>query len=498
MAKDVIVVVRRDAMPVEKESLDILLISTTGAQPVKTYRDVASVEAVFGENGPTPNAKIVRKATTLMNQGKTTLAETLVNKFKIVGFAPPSASPSQPAVFTIDCPAGKLEQPLPGKKALRVKIGGDDNTVIDVTPASKLTDVADIAALLNGTSFTKGGKTYIGVFDMASKVTFTATEDGATDSIPEMVEVYTDEKMSEKVADFTPTVDFKNGEDTRSAPDNLIRAIQQFQQDEDNDWYYFLADRDEPEYVKALAKFAEASEPSEAELGVGVEDHRKFYMGQTSDKDFADNTARAAVIYTSAELLKEEPDASYTGNVGPFYPKNVTWKFKRPQDGNAPASAGTKLITLPKLTEGERDQLLENHVNFLTEEYKRQYVKEGVCLNGEFIDVVLGGDWIAKRMRDLLYDILLENANIDYSDAGFGLVATAVLQALSEAADEDHNIVARDQESRAGIFTVNIPKYAESTEEQRRNRVMPDITWEALLCGAVHQVKTKGVLRASL
>ena len=71
---------------------------------------------------------------------------------------------------------------------------------------------------------------------------------------------------------------------------------------------------------------------------------------------------------------------------------------------------------------------------------KRQYVKEGVCLNGEFIDVVLGGDWIAKRMRDLLYDILLSNANIDYSDAGFGLIATAVLQALSEAADEDHNI----------------------------------------------------------
>ena len=134
----------------------------------------------------------------------------------------------------------------------------------------------------------------------------------------------------------------------------------------------------------------------------------------------------------------------------------------------------------------------------MTEEYKKQYVKEGVCLNGEFIDTVLGGDWIAKRMRDLLYDILLSNANIDYSDAGFSLIATAVLQALSEAADENHNIIARDQESKAGVFSVAIPKYADSTEEQRRNRIMPDIAWEALLCGAVHQVKTKGVLRATL
>ena len=97
MAKDVIVVVQRSALPTTKESLDILLISTTGAQPVAVYRDVESVKAVFGEDGKTPNAKIVRKAATLMNQGKTTLAETLVNKFKIVGFEPPSGSAALPA-----------------------------------------------------------------------------------------------------------------------------------------------------------------------------------------------------------------------------------------------------------------------------------------------------------------------------------------------------------------------------------------------------------------
>lgn len=498
MAKDVIVVVQRDAMPKEQESLDFLLISTTGEVPVKTYRDVASVEAVFSEDGPTPNAKIVRKATTLMNQGKTTLADTLVSKFKIVGFAPPSASPSRPAVFSVECPSKTLEQPLPAKKVLRVKIGGDSRAVIEITPASKITDQVDIMALLGGASFTKGGRTYAGVFDSAAgRVTFTATEDGAADSIPETVEVYTDEKLSEKAAGFAPVVTFQNGVNARSAPENLIEAIRAFQ-NVDNDWYYFLTDRDEPEYVKALAKFAESSEPSEADLGAGVEDHRKFYMGQTCDKTFQCLAARAAVIYTEEKYLSEEPDASYTGNVGPFYPKNVTWKFKRPQDGNAASSEGAKLISLPRLTDGERDSLQERHVNFLTEEYKRQYVKDGVCLNGEFIDTVLGGDWIAKRMRDLLYSIMLDNENIDYSDAGFGLVATAVLQTLMEASDEDHNIIARDQETKAGVFTVSIPKYADSTEEQRRNRVMPDIAWEALLAGAVHGVKTKGVLRATL
>ncbi len=495
MAKDVIVVVQRDTLPSEKESLDILLVSTTGAYPVGTYRDIQSVEEVYGPKGPCPNSKIVRKASTLLNQGKTTLAETLVNKFKIVSFEPPGTSPATAAVFTISFASVELAESLPAGKDIWAKIGGDDKTVIKITAVDEVTDNTELAALFAGTRFTKGGKTYSASVN-GTVVTYTATVFGETDSIPQKLNLYADEQMSIEIVAQNTTVNFVNGTDTMSAPDNLIKSIKQFQSEVDNDWYYLMTDKDDDEYVKALAKFAEASEPTEAELGAGVEDHRKFYMGQTSNKNFVSETARAAVIYTDSEFLSEEPDASYTGNVAPFYPDSVTWKFKRPQNGNAPTSAGTKLISLPQLTESERDQLLENHVNFLTEEYKRQYVKDGTCLNGEYIDVILGGDWIAKRMRDLLYDILLSNASINYDDAGFGLVATAVLQALAEAVD--HNIIAKDAESKTGIYTVTIPKYADSTEEQRANRIMPDIIWEAQLSGAIHQVKTKGVLRASL
>lgn len=491
MAKDVIVVVQRDALPSEKESLDILLVSTTGEYPVGTYRDVESVKAVFGPDGASPNAKVVRKATTLLNQGKTTLATSLVSKFKIVGFAPASSAPA--ATAKLVCTFSD-EVSLTSDDELWFRFGGDDKAVVHITPLSTVSTAEELAALFTGTSFTKDGKTYSAAVSEAT-VTFTATEEGEADTIPETVDVFTDEHLSKPVTTecTAPTAKFTNGKDAKTAAESFIEQIKKFQSEVDNDWYYLLTDKDEDEYVIALAKFAEASEPSEAELGAGVEDHRKFYMGQTSNKAFVCNTARAAVIYADADNLNEEPDASYTGNVGPFYPTSVTWKFKRPQDGNA---STTKLITLPILTDGERDALIENHVNFLTEEYKRQYVKDGTCLNGEFIDVVLGGDWIAKRMRDLLYDILLANANINYGDDGFGLIGTAVVQALAEATDL--NIIARDPESKTGVFTVVIPKYAESTEDQRRNRVMPDITWEAQLAGAVHQVKTKGVLRATL
>ena len=491
MAKDVVVVVQKDALPKEKESLDILLVSTTGAYPVGTYRDTASVKAIYGDSGPCPNAKIVRKATTLFNQGKTTLADGLVDKVKIVSFAPPAAAAATAATLKVEITNGVA---IERDASVYVKIGGDVNTTVTLTATSAVSTANQLAALFRGTSFTRNGKTFTATVS-SSVVTFTASPAGAADTIPATVAFYSDAAMSTEL-EVTATVEFTNGKNAMTAADSLLDAIQTFQSDEDNDWYYFLTDRDEPEFVKALAKFAESSEPSEAELGAGIEDHRKFFMGQTSDKNFVCAAARAAVIYTDAAYLDEEPDASYTGNVAPFYPTAVTWKFKQPQNGNAPSSEGAKLISLPKLTDGERNQLLENKVNFLTEEYKRRYVKDGVCLDGEFIDVIIGSDWIVKRMRDLLYEILLTNPNIPYDDAGFGLVGTVAMQALSEAVDL--GIIAKDPETNMGVMSVTIPKYADSTEEQRSTRTMPDIEWEALLSGAIHRVKSKGVLRTTL
>ena len=334
MARDVIVVVQRDALPSEKESLDILLVSTTGEYPVGTYRDVESVKAVYGPEGRCPNAKVVRKATTLLNQGKTTLATSLVSKFKIVSFNPATQSVATAAKVVCTF-SGEVN--IAAQKSLWFRFGGDDEAVVKITTSKAITSAAELAALFNDTNFVKDGKTYSAADTAAAvvskavvskavvseaAVTFTATTEGEADTIPEIVDVFTDEQLTKPVTtEFTtPAVEFTNGKNAKSAAENFIEQIKKFQSEVDNDWYYLLADKDDDEYVIALAKFAEASEPSEAELGAGVEDHRKFYMGQTSNKAFVCNTARAAVIYADEAHLNEEPDASYTGNVGPFYP----------------------------------------------------------------------------------------------------------------------------------------------------------------------------------
>ena len=267
-----------------------------------------------------------------------------------------------------------------------------------------------------------------------------------------------------------------------TTPESLVSAIKEYQK-ADNDWYFFMTDKTEDEYVEALAAFAETSEPSEIELNSGVEDHRKFYFGQTSNKELNVSHARAAVIYT--ENLEEHTDAAWIGTVGPWYPRYVTWKFKMP--------AG---LTYPELSADEVKTLEKNSVNFVTNEYKRNYIKNGTCSDGEFIDSVMGGDWLAKEIRGRIYDVFMDNAIIPYGDNGFTQVGAAVLLAMNNAVS--NSIIAIDQSTGMGIYTVTIPKWSDSTEEQRRKRIMPDITWKAQLSGAVHSATVKGTLSVEL
>ena len=121
---------------------------------------------------------------------------------------------------------------------------------------------------------------------------------------------------------------------------------------------------------------------------------------------------------------------------------------------------------------------------------------ESICGDGNFIDNVLGADYITHQIRENLYEIFIANKKIAYTDDGFALVAAGVFAALNRAVEL--HIIATDPEDDTGVYTVVIPKRADATDEQARNRQMPDIKWSAQLEGAVHSVKVNGTLRVTL
>ena len=105
------------------------------------------------------------------------------------------------------------------------------------------------------------------------------------------------------------------------------------------------------------------------------------------------------------------------------------------------------------------------------------------------------GRWqIKQTMRKRLVNELVDTENIGYDDDGFAAIAGVVIAALDDAVD---NGIIMKQNGK-GCYNVVIPKRADATDEQARNRVIPPIEWEATVRGGVHGVKVTGTLTVAL
>jgi len=474
MSKDIQVYTSIDAKVAPAERLDILMLSTEGYAEMKTYNDLEIIKETF------KGKKVAAQVDRLFNQDHT-LADTLIRKVRIAGIENPQNVGGEPSTLTVVFIETKTATPLEPKKTYYFKLGGKPVIPVTTGATPPATDKA-FANLLKAATFTEDYVDFTAQVDN-NGVIFTSTTRTPISGYDETVGLYADADCMVSMGLEGAQLVAKSGRSDVTRAENLIAAIEALR-DIDDDFYIVLTDVIDPDCVDALAAWAESTEPTEAALGAGVEDHRKFYFGQTDDKNYRNTHGRSAVIYTNKPLT-EWADAAWVGCVGPFWPQSVTWKWKVP-DG----------LTPPDLRDSERDIMEENFLNFFTVEYKHEYIKNGICGDGNFIDNVLGADYITYQMRENLYAIFLANPKIGYTDAGFAIVASGVYAALNRATQLE--IIAKDPDSKSGIFNVVIPKRADATDEQARNRVMPNIEWEAQLEGAIHSVKVRGVLRVTL
>lgn len=249
-----------------------------------------------------------------------------------------------------------------------------------------------------------------------------------------------------------------------------------------DDWYLLMTDQTDENMIEAIAAWADATEPTEAQQLAGTQDARKLYVAQTSNKSATVSSKRSILLYAESGQYTA---AAWVGLAGSYYPQGITWKFKQPADCAA-----------PMLTKTELDALMTNNVNVLTTEGKQTYIKHGVMADGEWIDAVLAADYIAMRMKDELHKVLVGSPRIEYSDAGITQIAGAVLTALDAATSL--GLIAKDPDTGKGKYSVVIPRRSEATQEQIESRRIPDIRWEAERMAAIHGVTVRGVLKASL
>lgn len=245
---------------------------------------------------------------------------------------------------------------------------------------------------------------------------------------------------------------------------------------EDNGWYGVVVDQ--------------AMSSDFDDVAAWVESAKKFAIFWTTDVNTPDSTKstdlasvlkaasydRSAVIYhVQPSTGADYPDAAWMGEGFPYDPGTSTWAYKT-----------LRGVTADKINGNQETALQTKNCNYYSEVGGVNITQEGKVASGEWIDIIIGTDWIEARLREAVYGALVNNRKIPYDDGGISIIEGLVKSVLSQAA-------------AAGILQgdsieVTVPKYKDIPQADKLARKLPDVKFTALYQGAIQRTTINGTI----
>ena len=182
----------------------------------------------------------------------------------------------------------------------------------------------------------------------------------------------------------------------------------------------------------------------------------------------------------TAAAASHYPEMAWIGIMFPTDPGSATWMFKtlagvenRDAEGN------------PELSPTQALNVLNKNGNTYERIGGVDITREGKVAEGEYIDVIRGVDWLDARMTERIYSRLVNLPKIPYTDAGVAIITTEIRAQLDEA-------IANGFISGETPYVVTAPIVSTISINDKANRLLPDIEFEATLASAIHAVTVKG------
>lgn len=239
----------------------------------------------------------------------------------------------------------------------------------------------------------------------------------------------------------------------------------------DNDWYALILCDDANGAILGAAAW--------------IETQRKVYIASTGadavatagSSDIASRLKaksynRTAIIYS--EDYESGAAGAAAGNFLPRAPGTWTLKFKSLVGIAADALTDTK-VTIAKA----------KNANIYTTVAGAGMLEEGVVASGEFLDVIVGIDWIHANMQSDIFQALRDSPKLPYTNAGAGVVEAIIRTRLQLAIT--NSILAADPAP-----AVVVPLVSEQDPADKSVRRLGGITFKATLAGAVHATTING------
>lgn len=250
----------------------------------------------------------------------------------------------------------------------------------------------------------------------------------------------------------------------------------------DNDFYGIVLASRETDDILAMAAWAETQTKL---FGTSTAEETAKSAGQQTDLIStlkAKNYYRTFVFYH--ELANDEYiEAGVMAKCFDSEPGGETWANK--------ILTG---LTADNLTESEYSAISDKNGNTFEAFRNNNITQNGKVVGGEWIDVIRFRDWLQEDITVNVFNLLINNNKIPYTDAGIALVENQINKSLLAGqrmggiapTEYDEN----DVENPGYIITV--PLASSISANIKATRVLEGITFTARLAGAIHAVEIEG------
>jgi hypothetical protein len=300
-------------------------------------------------------------------------------------------------------------------------------------------------------------------------LTITANNTDATNDGMLFGVTYTVNGDSVGVDDMTPDPTIKIADD--------LTAINDY----DPDWYGFCIDSNSRDEIWDEAASAGAANWAES--------NGKLFVCQTQDALVTSDAGETTSVAYELQLANFERTMCFAHRNNRDYVCAAMLGRALPEDAGSITWAMKELsaVTAQDFTTAEINIALAKNVNVITTIAGVAVTRFGNSSGGEYFDVMRGVDWIAARIAERVYALLISNDKIPYTDSGINAVKGEVLAQLD--AGVARNFLAADPAP-----TCDVPRAADVSAADKGSRTLNNVKFRATLAGAVHKVNIEGEL----
>lgn len=245
---------------------------------------------------------------------------------------------------------------------------------------------------------------------------------------------------------------------------------------EDGDWYGLALGSSSKAEVVAAAGWAETQ--------------KVLFVARSSDSECYDNTittdvmstlvsntySRSGVLFDANEVISF-CDLAWMGNrFAGANPGQDTWAYK-----------SLKGITVDTLQPSQRTAILAKKGNTYTAVAGVNITEDGTTASGQYFDVLRFIDWLQSEIQIRILTALVNLQKIPYTDKGVAVLTGIIKGAL------DDGIKAGGLASTPAPV-VFAPAVADVDVGNRGNRILPNVTFQATLAGAIHVIQIVGTV----